>query len=80
MNNSQLNNIKDFINNGGTPQKLVENLMANNSNPVLSNLMQMAKNGDTVGVEQFARNLLKEQGRDFDTEMQQLQEIIKSFK
>ena len=80
MNNNQLNDIKKFISNSGTPQQLVEKMMVNNSNPILINLMQMAQKGDNVGVENFARNLFKEQGRDFDAEMRQLQDIIKSFK
>ena len=80
MNSNQLNDIKTFISNGGTPQQLIDRMMINNSNPILLNLIQMAQKGDNLGVENFARNYLKEQGRDFDAEMQQLQEIIKSFK
>lgn len=37
-------------------------------NPFLANLLQLAKNNDTKGIEQFARNLVKERGLDFDTE------------
>lgn len=80
MNNNQLNDIKTFISNGGTPQQLIDRMMVNNSNPILINLIQMAQKGDKVGVENFARNLFKEQGRDFDAEMRQLQDIVKSFK
>lgn len=80
MNINQLNDIKTFISNGGTPQQLIDRMMVNNSNPILLNLIQMAQKGDKVGVENFARNYLKEQGRDFDAEMRQLQDIIKSFK
>lgn len=52
------------------PQQMVEKLIQNMSgnNPMLSNLMQLAKNGNTQNIEQFARNLMKEQGRDFDKE------------
>lgn len=80
MNINQLNDIKTFISNGGTPQQLIDRMMVNNSNPILLNLIQMAQKGDKVGVENFARNYLKEQGRDFDAEMRQLQDMIKSFK
>jgi hypothetical protein len=80
MNSNQLNDIKTFISNGGTPQQLIDRMMINNSNPILLNLIQMAQKGDKVGVENFARNYLKEQGRDFDAEMRQLQDMIKSFK
>lgn len=55
------------------PQEFVNNFMKQNNNPMLNNLIQMAQKGDNKGVEQFARNLFKEQGQDFD-------EIMKNFK
>ena len=60
--------IKNFIGKGLNPQQILNSMMNNNNNPVLSNLIQKAKQGDTKGVEDFARNLFKEQGRDFDKE------------
>lgn len=52
--------------------------MANNSNnPMLKNLVEMAEKGDKKGIEQFARNVFKEQGRDFDKEYE---ELMKNFK
>lgn len=39
-----------------------------NGNPMLSNAMRLAKEGDRAGVERIARNLCKAQGRDFDRE------------
>lgn len=70
MNNSTqfLNMIKNIKN----PKQAVINMMRNNNNPILNNLIQMAENGDDKGVEQFARNLYKQQGRDFDQEISQL--------
>lgn len=50
------------------PQQIAMNLIGTNTNPMLQNLVQMAQNGDTKGVEQFARNMFKEQGKDFDKE------------
>lgn len=47
------------------PQQMVMNMLGNN-NPMFNNLMKMAQNGDNKGVEQFARNLCKEKGIDFD--------------
>ena len=55
------------------PQEFVNNFIKQNNNPMLNNLIQMAQKGDNKGVEQFARNLFKEQGQDFD-------EIMKNFK
>jgi hypothetical protein len=52
--------------------------MANqNSNPILKNLIDMANKGDTQGIEQFARNLYKQQGKDFDKEFSQFKENFK---
>lgn len=59
------------------PQQLVMSMLTQNMNPLLSNVIQMAKNGDSKGVEEFARNLCKGQGRDFDKEFN---EFIKNFK
>ena len=42
--------------------------IANNNNPMLKNLLEMAQQGNSKGIEDFARNLYKEKGRDFDKE------------
>ena len=60
--------IKGFIGKGMNPQQILGNVMKNNSNPVFNKLIEKAKEGDSKGVENFARNLFKEQGRDFDKE------------
>jgi len=59
-----------------TPQQMVMNMMGNN-NPMINNLMNMAKNGDNKGIENFARNVCKEKGMDFDKEFQ---DFMKNFK
>lgn len=54
---------------GKNPQEIVMNQMLGNiQNPMLKNVIAMANKGNTKDVEQFARNLLKEQGKDFDSE------------
>lgn len=50
------------------PQQTVIQLLENNSNPMAKNVLEMAKKGDTKGIEQFARNVCKEQGTDFEKE------------
>lgn len=65
---------------GKNPQEIAMQLIGNNNNPVINNLITMAKNGDSKGVENFARNIFKEQGRDFDAEMQNMQSIINQLK
>lgn len=69
--------IKEFMGKGISPQQILGNVIKNNSNPVVNNLIEKAKQGDTKGIENFARNLFKEQGRDFDKEFA---EFRKNFK
>lgn len=66
MNNS-MEMIKTIMSNKN-PQQVIQNMISNNTNPMLNNLINMAQNGDTKGVENFARNIFKEKGRDFDKE------------
>ena len=66
MNNAtQLFNMIKGIKN---PQNAVINMIKSNNNPMIKNLVQMAEKGDNKGIEEFARNLYKEQGRNFDEE------------
>lgn len=58
------------------PKELVMKMLGN-MNPVIKNLIEMAEKGDTKGVENFARNMMKEQGRDFDKEIAQFQQNFK---
>jgi hypothetical protein len=44
---------------------------------MINNLIGMAKNGDTQGVENFARNLFNERGRDFDKEFAEFMNNMK---
>lgn len=57
---------------GQSPQQIAMQLIGNTNNPMINNLLTMAKNGDRQGIENFARNVLKEQGRDFDEEYNNL--------
>lgn len=58
--------LKKFMTNGMTPKGIVKSMAGNN--PIMNNLIQMAEKGDNKGVEQFARNILRERGVDFDKE------------
>lgn len=48
------------------PQEYVLSMLGTNTNPMLKNLVEMAKKGDKQGVENVARNFFKEQGQDYD--------------
>lgn len=62
--------LQNFLNKGGNPQDLVTRAigMSGKNNPMIGNLMNMARTGNAKGIEQFARNYMKERGMDFDTE------------
>ena len=59
------------------PKEAVINMIKSNNNPMIKNLVEMAEKGDNKGVEDFARNIFKEQGRDFEKEFG---EFMKNFK
>lgn len=59
------------------PKEAVISMVKSNNNPMIKNLVEMAENGNSKGVEDFARNLYAQQGRDFDKEFN---EFMKNFK
>lgn len=68
--------LQGFLGKGMSPQQIIAQMMGK-QNPMITNLMNMAQKGDTKGVEDFARNMFKEKGRDFDKEFG---EFRKNFK
>ena len=60
-----LNMIKGMMGNMN-PKNMAMTMLKNNTNPVFSNLIDMANKGDSKGVEEFARNICKEKNIDFD--------------
>lgn len=50
------------------PKNIAMNLLKNNSNPIFNNLIEMANKNDVKGLENFARNYMKDKGRDYDKE------------
>ena len=82
MNTNPMGLLKNFMSNGGGPKALVEKAMANmvgNANPMIGNLVNMAKQGDTKGVETFANNIYKEigKGRDFYKDYAEFRNMFK---
>lgn len=59
------------------PKDIAMKMLKNNTNPIFNNLMQMMEKGDDKGIEQFARNMCKEKGIDFD---KQFNEFMNNFK
>lgn len=67
----QMNQIVDMIRRGQNPQQVMMNLLQNmQSTPMGANLLNLARQNRTADIEQIARNIMKQQGRDFDTEFQ----------
>lgn len=58
-----------MIRNGQNPQQLMLSILERQADtPVGANLLALAKEGKTQEIEQIARNLYAQQGRDFDSE------------
>lgn len=51
-----------------SPKQMVMDMARENMNPMFNNLIQMAEKNDTQGLENFAKNLYKQKGKDFDKE------------
>lgn len=62
-----LNMIKGMMGNIN-PKNMVMNMLKGNTNPIFANLIEMANKNDVKGLENFARNYMKEQGRNYDEE------------
>lgn len=73
--NNQVQALKQMLSKNTNPQMLLKKMIGDN--PVFTNLFNMAQQGNKEAVENFARNLYKEKGRDFDKEFQ---EFMNNFK
>ena len=62
----------------GNPQSIAQQLFQNNfqSNPNMQSLMQLARSGNSQGVEQFAKNYFQQIGKDYNTELNNLMQLI----
>ena len=61
----------------GNPRDVAQQIIRTNyrNDPMMQSILQMGLNNDTKGLEQMARQLLGQQGRDFDTELANLKRI-----
>lgn len=62
---------------GNNPKTFVMNQLKNSGNPMMKSLIETAQKGDTKSVENFARNMCKERGINFDDEFGK---FMKQFK
>ena len=59
-------NPMQFLRGIKNPQQFVMNMLVQNQTPMGVQLMNLAKPGDKTQIENFARNVCKERGMDFD--------------
>lgn len=75
--NNPIEMIKGLMSKGESPQQMISNMISQNSNPMMQNLMKMAQSGNSQEVENFARNICKEKGIDFDKEFSNFMKQIR---
>lgn len=81
MNNaSRLQQVANMITQFKNPKQAVLSMKGKINNPMISNLIQYAENGDTQKIENFGRNFFKSQNVDLDEEMNNLYTIMNAFK
>lgn len=73
---NSINMLKGMMGNMN-PKNIAMQLLGQNNNPIFNNLIDMANKGDTKGIEEFARNYMKEQGKDFDKEFNNFKGMFK---
>lgn len=78
--NNTMQMIRTFFNRNKNPKDIAMQMIKNKNNPVVNNLINMAEKGDYKGVENFARNVFKEQGRNFDAELEEFKKMISEIK
>lgn len=63
--------IIQMIKGGSNPQQLLMSILEQQmgGTPMGNNLINMARNGDSKGLEQVARNLCEQRGLNYDSEM-----------
>ena len=71
------NNLINMLKGIKNPKQDVLSMVGNNTNPMIKNLVDMANKGDEQGLEEFARNYYKEQGKDFDKEFSDFMNTFK---
>ena len=63
----------------GNPQQMVLSMLeqSTKNNPIAQNLFSLAQKGDTVQIEQIARNMAKERGIDYDAEFNNFKHMFR---
>ena len=70
-------NPMEFLRGIKNPQQFVINMLGQNQTLMGAQLMNLAKTGDKTQIENFARNIFKERGMDFDKSFAEFMKQIK---
>jgi len=81
----RINNQQDFLNLIKTfktqdPSSIVSNMVnevAQQGNPIMQNLAELIKKGDTQQIESVVRNIAKERGLDYDKEFKAFRQMFR---
>lgn len=73
MNPQQLQMFRNIMKNGNNPKKMAMEML-NQTNPMAKNLIDLANKGN---IENFARNICKSKGIDFDKDFAEFMKQIK---
>lgn len=69
-------NPMQFLRGIKNPQQFIMNMLGQNQTPIGMQLINLAKTGDKTQIEQFARNICKERGMDFDKQFAEFMKQI----
>lgn len=63
----------------GNPQQIVEMYIQQNyaNNPQMQSILEMGRKGDTIGLQNYAKQFLSSRGVDYDKEMANLMNLFK---
>ena len=69
-------NPMQFLKGIKNPQQFVMNMLGQNQTPIGMQLINLAKTGNKTQIENFARNICKERGMDFDKQFAEFMKQI----
>lgn len=75
-----IDQILQMLRSGQNPQQIAMQFLQAKQNPMMNNWIQLAQQGKTQELENIARNIVKSQGRDFDTEFKAFRQQFEGFK
>lgn len=72
----------EMIKSGQNPQQLMMHVLETQmqGSPMRDNLLDMARRGDSAGIEQIARNFAQQRGVDYDKEFNAFKQMLLGFK